>query len=182
MKLAKCVANQIKATRCLILNPERSFAALVTSAICLATLCSGCVTHTAILPGSLYPTDYAIGALYRTRQDLVFERNWGGGDETFFVPPPDSYPRLSDVQARPKHFAKDYRILEAGTLVRIERFDLEKNPESGRTMWIRSRVLTGPIANRGLYLTFISREAGNSPLGVRLLLTDTNFLECIKDQ
>src|SRR5258706_5524188 len=145
----------------------------------------GCVTHRDIAADSQYPSDYVIGAVYRTKQPLVamqVESSLLNRHSNFTFMPPKNFPTPSDFQAQPKHFRRQYVLFPADTDVQVERFDLEINMENGTFMWIRSRILAGPLAGDELNLTFVSRVAGRSSLKADLLMVDTNFLEQIEHQ
>lgn len=146
-----------------------------------AVVLCGCVTHRDITPSTQYPTDYVFGGIYQFKQDLVADK----ADSPLFshyktfmpLALPNYYPGPSDMKTHPQDFSPDHVLVRSGTQMRIEQFDLERNPENGPMVWIRGRVLDGPLAGNRLCVSLISREAGYSPLKVRLLMVDTNYLE-----
>jgi hypothetical protein len=149
----------------------------------IAVLCSGCVTHRDIVADSQYPTDYVIGAVYRTKQPLVAERADDSLFHTrYFFDNPKYRPTPSDVEAQPKQFAR-YLLVPANTDFRIERFDYEKNMENGNFVWIYGKVPGGTVE---FDFSFVSRNVGLSSLEPELrlspdlLMVDTNILERIE--
>ena len=141
----------------------------------LAIFFGGCVTHRNIPADSKYPSDYLLGAVYRTKLDLVANRT---GTPWFLLPPTD-YPRLTEIQAMPNRSRWKYVVVPENTHIQIAEFDLEKNMENGIVVWINGRVLGGPLAGHKLNLSFISRAAGQSFVKADLLMVDTNFIEQI---
>ena len=152
----------------------------------ITILLCGCITHRNIVPSGQYPTDYVIGDVYRFKQDLVANP----GDSPLFshhkefMPQGTNdcfYPGPSDLKTHPQDFSGGSVLIPAGTLVQIERFDLERNPYAiGPMVWIYGSIIGGPLAGNRLMISFISVEAGHSPLDVRLLMVDTNYLERVK--
>jgi len=158
---------------------------LLAHLLLLNVFCCGCVTHRDIQPSSQYPSDYLIGEDYQTKQILVGARDntlLFRRHDTIIALPPKTFPTLSDIQARRKHFARDFVIIPANTVVRIERFDLERNVEAGIFVWIYGRFVGGPLASQKASLSLISRREGRSALEAQLLMVDTNFLEQVKHQ
>jgi len=150
----------------------------------LAVFLSGCVTHRDIVADNQYPTDYVIGAVYRTKQALVAERSdMSIFHIKYFFLSPKTWPTPSDVQAQPKQFSHNYLIIPAHTDFRIERFDYEKNMEAGYFVWIYGKVPGGTVE---FNFSFVSRKAGRSSLEPDLrfepdlLMVDTNILERIE--
>jgi len=163
----------------------RQIIGLVAPWFLLGAFCCGCVTHQNIQPSSQYPTDYVIGEDYQTKQILVGERDdtlLFRRHDTIIALHPKTFPTLSDVQARRRHFARGFVIIPANTVVRIERFDLDRNIEAGTFVWIYGRFVGGPLASQKVNLSLISREEGRSALEAQLHMVDTNFLERVKNQ
>jgi hypothetical protein len=91
------------------------------------------------------------------------------------------YPSPSDMETHPQDFSSYHVLLQAGTRMRIEQFDLERNPENGPMVWIRGHILDGSLAGNRLNISLISQEAGYSSLKVGLLMVDTNYLEQVEN-
>src|SRR5207247_2765 len=126
--------------------------------------------------------------------------SWSGHYKTFMPEKPrlGVQPSPSTMKAHPKYFSSDdgnpFRttaravarwhapgvssgvLIRAGTRMRIEQFDLERNPENDPMVWIRGYIFDGPLAGNRLNVSLISREAGDSPLNVGLLMVDPNYL------
>lgn len=171
----RCAARSTHFCRLMKTSRQMCLASLVAIFLC------GCVSHRDIMPSSQYPTDYVFGGTYRFKQDLVadaVDSPLFSHYKTFMpLAMANYYPSPLDIKTHPQDFSPSHVLVQSGTRIRIEQFDLERNPEAGPTVWIQTRVLDGPLAGNRLCVSLISREAGYSRLKVRLLMVDTNYLE-----
>lgn len=145
---------------------------------------SGCVTHRNIMPSSQYPTDYVHGGIYQFKEELVafVDRPLLGRLETFHpIAIGNYYPRPSDLKTNPQDFPQNHALVPAGTRIRIEQFELERNPVAGPNVWISGRVLNGPLIGNRMMVSLISQDAGRSQLDAGLLMVNTNLLYRLED-
>jgi hypothetical protein len=164
-------------------HQARKTSALILLAVMF--LC-GCVTHRDITPSNQYPTDYVLGGVYQFKQDLfadLVDSPLFSHYKTFMPNKPRLvyYPSPSGTKTHRQVVLSGTTLIRAGTRMRIEQFDLERNLENGPTVWIRGFILDGPLAGNRLNVSLISKKAGESSLEVNLLMVDTNYLKRIEN-
>src|SRR5437867_511993 len=155
------------------------------SIVLLSVWFCGCVSD--ISRDWRYPTDYIVGGVYRLKQPVFAEK----ADLTIFGTYADlilhsvgqqsgglpaSVEEFGKYRSHWKHIAG---VAKPGTLITVSKIQLEKNPENGKMMSIRGRLLDVPWAKKMAELAFISKRAPYRGLAGYLLVVDTNILQLL---
>ena len=152
--------------------------------VALATCLLGCVKD--ISNDARYPTDYAIGAVYRLKQpvfankaDLSIFGTYSG--LTLFRPGDSGVPStVQDYERAPQDWKGIAGVAKPGTLIRVTKIQLENNPENGKMVWIKGLLLDVSWAKKTAELAFVSRRSPyQTSLFSDLPLVDTNMLELV---
>jgi len=82
--------------------------------------------------------------------------------------------------------AHDWRniagVVPVGTRIRVTKVKLERNPETGRMIWIEGVILDGDLAGtRDVELSFISRKIRDKERFVELPMVNKEILESVID-
>ena len=88
---------------------------------------------------------------------------------------------VRDYERAPQDWKAIAGVAQPGTLIRIMEIQLENNPENGKMVWIRGRLLDVSWAKKTAELAFISKRTPpphGSLLG-DLPVVDTDILELI---
>ena len=163
----------------------RHFNIAILLLLCICA--SGCVRD--VSHDSRYPTDYAVGRVYRVKQPLFAQK----ADLTIFGT--YSYYILStaqknvaDIPVSVEAYDKDRAYWTAiagvampGTRLKVSKIVYRTNWEAGDGIWIEAMILDGSLAgSKPAELHFISREVDRrSDLSVYIPMVDTNILELV---
>ena len=160
---------------------------VLTVVVLSATLFTiGCAIRSDLRPGTQYPSDYVIGAVYRTKVVLIAQRaNWFHYPllqkrfNVLDIRPPDRFTTIADVEAGTKPYMKNFVVIPQGTLIRFERF-VDQTTPVGRAIFACGRILKGPFANEEATLNGISDpDPWSNPF---LYKVDPKFLEMADSQ
>jgi hypothetical protein len=162
---------------------RKAFRILVAVALAM----TGCVSN--ISHDSRYGTDYVVGDVYRVREPLFADIGAGTifgnfNDPTLTV----AGTRRGDLPSSTQEYEQDPHrwrniagVIVPGTKLRIEKIELERNPENGRTIWVKAQILDGALAGKKhAELHFISLERRNEKLVVDVPMVDTSILERVQ--
>lgn len=155
----------------------------IFAVIILVQALSGCVTN--ISDDGRYGTNYAVGNVYRVKQPLFADIGAGTifgnfnhailnvvGTERGDLPL-----SVQEYERNRQQWRNIAGVIVPGTKLRIEKIKLERNPENGRAIWVRAKILDGALAGmRHAELHFISTEQRNDQLVVNVPMVDTNVL------
>ena len=145
------------------------------SALAIAASLFGCASVRDISDDPQYPTDYLVGAVYRTQQACVLRSGalWPTDRNIASVPRDfDEYVRGGGQDRWPDVAG----FIEAGSTVVVEKILLRNSFELGKWMTITGRIQDGTFAGWTVELGLISRESP-FPGKATALLVDTNYLE-----
>jgi len=148
---------------------------------------SGCVSN--VSNDSGYPTDYKVGAIYRLKQpvfadksDLTILGTYSG--LALYLPNHFEMPStIQEYRDAPQNWVSIAGVVPPGTLIRITKVELEKNPTLGKMVWIRGRLLDLPWAKKDAQLAFISKRVPSPDVSLLgdLPMVDTDILELVSN-
>jgi hypothetical protein len=152
----------------------------------LSTCLTGCVSS--ISHDTRYPTDYVVGGIYKLKRPVFAEKDWWTvfGYRGVILHDPNSQAAGMPQSVEDYERAKDQwkniaAVLQSGTRIEVLKVQLDNNPENGKMVWVRGRLLDTDIGHGTAQLTFISRRISppyGSLLG-GLPMVDTNILELV---
>ena len=120
---------------------------------------TGCGTTRDISNDKHYVTDYRVGDLFQTLQPVYF---WSG--QLMRTKTPD----ISET-------------VETGSRIRITKVQLREEPEIGRQMLIRGRILDGHLADREVELGPVSQFQVQRQRSAAVYFVDTTILKRIPE-
>jgi hypothetical protein len=164
-------------------------AMLLMPCICMI-VCSFVVGCTrSIAHDSRYPTDYAVGQVYRLKQPLFAEKAdstiFGTYSELIFFVGQQNMsgipPTLEAYNKSRADWPEIAGVALPGTRIKISKIVYRTNWEAGDGIWVKAQILDGALAGKKLAeMYFVSREVDRrSDLSVFIPMVDTNILESV---
>jgi hypothetical protein len=132
-------------------------------------LLAGCVHD--ISYDKRFQTDYVVGGTYRVLQKLAVRDL-----DMLALSVPRGEPPSSLGEAR-KQIQFFVGYVPVGTLIRLEKLELESHFEMGKLVWAKGRFIDGPFAGKKVELGFASEKSKTYPSVPQV---NTNVLQLVE--